>query len=321
MVLKKLVSEDDKETYVQDSLVFNNPKNIKPLVSELAWKILNTMKEEPLYPLQIAKKLEVHEQKVYYHINNLVKAGLIRVVKEQDIKGANAKFYSPVAFVFSVDLGFGKSIVQTSNVTNSKCLDFFKEYNKNGFFNGLIVVGSPEAHGPLQSWARDGHYSNFVSFFLGNFIKFSNEQFVDLDIKINAKEKFDENFILIGGPGVNVITFKFNKHLPVKFETEFVGEAPTASFGRGFVSTKTKKEYTNANIGVIQKIPNPFDKSKSIIVLAGITKRGTISAILALTRENSKVLKDYDKDKSFSRVVEGHDLSGDGVIDSIEVLE
>ena len=82
-----------------------------------------------------------------------------------------------------------------------------------------------------------------------------------------------------------------------------------------------KKIYTGATVGVIEKIENPFDKNKSIIVFAGVTKKGTLSAILALTRDSNKILKGFVQGKPFSRVVEGHDLSGDGVIDSFEVLE
>lgn len=320
MVERKLIIEEEGGKYLQSARVFDTPKKIKPLVSDLAWKILSTIKEEPLYPLQIAKKLEVHEQKVYYHINNLVKAGLIKIVKEEDIKGASAKFYSPISPVFAVDLGYGKSLIKEGDLVSGKVIDFFEEYNAE-YFNGVIVVGSPESHGPLQSWAKDGHYSNYVSFFLGNFIKFPDASFVDLDIHVNAKEKYDENFILIGGPGVNVITYKFNNYLPVKFDTKFAGEAPSASFGKGFVSSKTKKTYTNATVGVIEKIENPFDKNKSVIVLAGVTKKGTLSAIHALTKEPDKVLKGYVRGKPFSRVVEGLDLSGDGMIDSFEVLE
>ncbi|MBN1923407.1 MAG: helix-turn-helix domain-containing protein [Nanoarchaeota archaeon] len=320
MVFRRIILEEEDGAYLQEAEVFEKPSSIKPLVSELAWNILLSIKDEPLYPLQIAKKLNVHEQKVYYHINNLVKAGLVKVVKEEDIKGASAKFYSPVSPVFAVDLGFGKSPAKNNGVASSKTIDFFKEFNKDNF-NGYIIVGSPEAHGPLKTWANDGHYSNYLAFFLGNFIKFSHDSFIELDIDVKARNKFDDNFILIGGPGVNVITYEFNNYLPVKFDTQFIGEAPSANFGKGFISSKTKKVYTNPAIGVIEKIENPNDKNKTVILLAGVSKRGTLSALLALTREPDKILKDYTPGKPFARVVEGFDLSGDGKIDNFEVKE
>ncbi|PIU63405.1 hypothetical protein COS83_00585 [archaeon CG07_land_8_20_14_0_80_38_8] len=319
-MVRELITSDEEKEYAQKAKVFNTPERMKALVSPIAWKILELTSKEPMYPLQIAKKLNIHEQKIYYHINKLVKAELVKVVMEKEIKGANAKYYSPVSPVFAVALDYGKTILKNNKLMNSKIFDFFREFN-NDSFNGLIVVGSPEAHGPLQSWAKDGHYANIVSFFLGNFINFSNEHFIDLDVNVKAREKYNENFILIGGPGVNVVTYEFNNYLPVKFLADFAGEAPSATFGTGFKSSKTKKLYTNPNIGVIQKIENPHDKNKRVIVLAGITKKGTLTAIKALTSNNKDVLKDYKHGKNFSRVVEGQDLSGDGRIDSFEVLE
>ncbi len=44
----------------------------KSVSSELAQKILNLLAKEVMYPIDIAKTLKVHEQKVYYHIRNLV---------------------------------------------------------------------------------------------------------------------------------------------------------------------------------------------------------------------------------------------------------
>ena len=51
------------------------------LSSELAQKILNLLAKETMYPIDIAKALKMHEQKIYYHIRNLEKAGIIKIVK------------------------------------------------------------------------------------------------------------------------------------------------------------------------------------------------------------------------------------------------
>ncbi|VVB74756.1 Uncharacterised protein [Candidatus Tiddalikarchaeum anstoanum] len=321
MVLRRLLIESKDSVCIRDALIFDTPEKIKPLVSKLAWRILTALREKPLYPLQIAKKLEVHEQKVYYHINRLFRAGLVKIVKSEEIKGADAKFYAPSNPVFGVDLGYGEYVSKKNSVQiKPYVLDFFKEFNREEF-DGQIVVGSPEAHGPLNTWAKDGHYSNYISFFLGSFINFSNKDFITLDINVKSKEKFNENFILIGGPGVNVMTLEFNKYLPITFDTKFGGAAPSASFGKGFISKKTNKVYTDENVGVVEKIKNPLDTEKSIIVCAGITKRGTMSAIIALTRYYNEVLKNYKYGEDFGCVVKGSDINGDGVIDTIELLE
>ncbi|MDD4354079.1 MAG: helix-turn-helix domain-containing protein, partial [Candidatus Nanoarchaeia archaeon] len=293
--------------------LFNNNKNIMPLVSNIGWKILLFLDKEPSYSLKIAKSLGIHEQKVYYHINKLFKSGIITVVKEEKIKGANAKFYAPTASIYGLSLNLKE------NNSNSKILDFFNEFNSNGF-SGKIVVGSPEPHGLLKTWAKDSYYSAMLSFFLGNYITFNTPDAITLDTDVKLKSDYSaDNFIIIGGPGVNVITLEFNDHFPVKFQSDFVGEAPSANFGKGFRSKKTGKEYTSSTIGVIQKIKNPFNPKKSIIVFAGVGKLGTYSAIYSLITSSQEILNDYSKNSEFCRIVQGNDLNGDGKIDSFEV--
>src|SRR3989344_1338447 len=84
----------------QKNEVYSLPaKEIKPedagtVSSELAHKILNLLAKEPMYTIDIAKSLKVHEQKVYYHIRNLEKAGIIKIVKKETKHGATANFYA-----------------------------------------------------------------------------------------------------------------------------------------------------------------------------------------------------------------------------------
>ena len=81
------------------------PKEMKATTSALAWEILRLIAKKPSYPKELSRKLNTHEQKVYYHINNLRRAGLIKVVEERRIHGAVTKFYSlkqpAVALVFN----------------------------------------------------------------------------------------------------------------------------------------------------------------------------------------------------------------------------
>ena len=68
--------------------------SLKTLGSDLAQKILKSISDEAKYPADIAKELKVHEQKVYYHIRNLEKAGIIKVAKRETKQGATANFYT-----------------------------------------------------------------------------------------------------------------------------------------------------------------------------------------------------------------------------------
>ena len=88
----------------------------------------------------------------------------------------------------------------------------------------------------------------------------------------------------------------------------------------GLVSEKTKKVYTADNMGVIARIPNPRNRNRSVIVLAGNKAVGTKACVLALTNFGKKTLQNFG-DNNFAVVIQGFDLDGDGKVDSIEVLE
>jgi predicted ArsR family transcriptional regulator len=123
------------------------------ILGKLSWKILTMLSEEEMYPLEIARKLGIHEQLVYYYIRRMVKAGVITVEKEENKKGAIAKYYRAVAPAFGVEFANGYKTVQKLSLVGAseQIQNFFKEFlDENGMFEGKIVVGSPMAHGPSR---------------------------------------------------------------------------------------------------------------------------------------------------------------------------
>src|SRR3989338_3126156 len=71
---------------------------------ELRLRILELLAKKPMYPAELAKKLKLHEQKVYYHIKHLLSAGVINVVEKKEIRGTIAKRYSAPHLNFAVVL-------------------------------------------------------------------------------------------------------------------------------------------------------------------------------------------------------------------------
>ena len=61
--------------------------------------------------------------------------------------------------------------------------------------------------------------------------------------------------------------------------------------------------------------------SKRIVVLAGNKAVGTKACVLALTSFWKKTLQGYRDGETFTAVIQGFDLDGDGKVDSIEVME
>jgi hypothetical protein len=271
--------------------------------------------------LEIAKKLKIHEQKVYYHIRKLVKAGAIIVSREEEKKGAIAKYYKPVSQAFGIELSQTYRVMQMPSLlsVDEHIQQFFGEFIKeDDTFAGKIVVGSPTPHGPFKTSARDGHYASYLTFFLGQFVKMPEEFAIKLDVDVKAEKEEKNNLILVGGPGTNLLMQEVNEHLPIRFNMQ-----PSEQgflFG-GLFSQKTSRVYTADVTGLVAKIVNPWDKTKRIITLAGNKAVGTKACVLALTSFWKKTLKDYNGEEAFAKVIQGLDLDGDGKVDSIEVLE
>jgi len=318
---KLLLHEENRIQKVKEIAIIEDPQKLKMILNRLSWKILVMLSEKEMYPLEIARKLGVHEQKVYYHIRKLAKAGAITVVKEEEKKGAIAKYYKAVSSAFGIELPQEYKTIRKLPLIgiDEQIQNFFKEFiGKDGTFEGKIVVGSPTPHGPFKTSARDGHYAAYLTFFLGQFAKMPEEFAIKLDVDVKVEKEEKNNLILVGGPGTNLLTQELNEHLPIRFNTQ-----PSEQgflFG-GLVSRKTSNVYTVDAVGLIAKIVNPWDDTKRIIVLAGNKAVGTKACVLALTSFWKKTLKGYNVEDTFAKVIQGFDLDGDGKVDSIEVLE
>ena len=318
---KRLLEKHEEGYKVKKIEMIQNPKQLKMILGDLSWKILSTLSEKERYPLEIARKLGIHEQLVYYHIKKLVKAGAIIVKKEEKKRGGTAKYFKTVAPAFGIEFSQEYELIKTLSFSNMNLniQSFFKEFiNEKGVFNGKVVVGSPIPHGPFKTSARDGHYAAHLTFFLGQFMKMPDEFSIKLDVDVKAEKEEKNNLILVGGPGTNLLTQEVNKYVPIKFNMQSSRQG--FMFG-GLTSEKTSQNYTSDAIGLIAKIVNPWDENKRIIVLAGNKAVGTKSCVLALTKYHSKTLPNLKIVDTFAIVVQGFDLDGDGKVDSIDVKE
>jgi len=81
------------------------------------------------------------------------------------------------------------------------------------------------------------------------------------------------------------------------------------------------KKYIGENVGLITKLVNPYDKSKSIILLSGLHLSGTKASTIAISEFSERILKQYIPGKEYYCVFEGLDRDSDGEIDDVRVLE
>lgn len=288
-------------------------EHIKSISSPMSWKILQAITEKPMYPKEIAKKLRIHEQKVYYHVRNLAKAGIIRVSKQENMHGVIAKFYDIDQPAFAVALREMQEMQKLPSPQN----EFLHPHIKDGKLETLIVVGSLESHGPEKVKARDAPFAINLGLFLGSFLGYMPSLSVRIDTELQ-REEMKNNMIVVGGPAVNKIAGLINSKLPINFKTS----QKQGNFYSTIFSSLSKKTYDGEEIGLIVKAKNPFDESKSVMLLAGRRSQGTKAAIIALMKNFEEVCAgNRHNPKVFAKVVEGIDSDSDGVVDSVEIKE
>jgi hypothetical protein len=315
---RKLVSERDGKTSVKKIIVFRDVERVRVLSNPVAWRIMELLSKGPMYPAQISKKMDIHEQSAYYYIRKLISIGAVEEAGHSFVRGGTARLYKATSPSFGIEMDWGETVVPAGRGTQTPHVQarrFFEKYvGGDSAFNGLIVVGSPDPHGPYKSSARDGHYAVHLAFFLGHIIPAAPQDFVvKLDADAKAEKMLtDSNLISIGGPGTNIVTAEFNKYLPIRFDEK--------NFWSGLVEDKSGKRYGLDNHGLIAKIRNPYNPKASVTVVAGVRSAGTKSAVIALTNYSEQVLGRYHGEDDWALVVQGFDMNSDGKIDHVDVV-
>lgn len=271
-------------------------------------KIIDLLKNKNMYPIEISKALKLHEQNIYYYIKKLEKAKIIKINEQKKINGVIANLYALASDSFF----FKFNNFKESPKIIEKESHFLKPFIEEGLLNSLIIVGSPDPHGPQKARSKDGYFGMDLALFLGTFISHIPESKVKLDTEASEQDLKNNNLIIIGGYIVNKIASIINKKMPIRFDKK----------KKGIISSITGKVYFSDETGLINKIKSPFNREKSILLIAGNRNPGTKAAILAFIKD-FKTLKSGNKfnSKINSRVVEGIDLNSDGIIDNLEFLE
>lgn len=311
---KNLVYSLDENTFIKEISILQKPSEIRILSNPIAWKIVNLLAGRPMYPAQIAKELKIYEQSAYYYIRKLLTIRAISQVETSFVRGGTAKLYKTEFAAFGIEMNWGERKFETVNgKINRNVQTFFEDFIDDGLFNGTIVVGAPDPHGPYRSSARDGHYAAQLAFYFGSFCGLPQNFVVKLDVDAKSEKiSRTENIISIGGPGTNIITSEFNRYLPIRFDETNFWSGLIAPHGR---------THTLDNHGLIAKIRNPYSEKVNIVIIAGVRSAGTKSAIIALTNHGNEILKKFNQENNWALVVQGFDMDSDGKIDTIDIVD
>src|SRR5437870_13005833 len=91
VVRRWLVEETSQGASGREVELLDRPERVAPLSSPLAWRILQELAKTPDYPNALAGRLQVHEQKVYYHVRRLEAAGPPPVLRWAPKRRASAR--------------------------------------------------------------------------------------------------------------------------------------------------------------------------------------------------------------------------------------
>jgi len=285
-----MVSLSDKSGSMPARLL--SAEALRSLLEPTRWKILQLLAEEPCYASEAARRLELNEQLAHYHFNRLRGDGVIEVVRTEARRGAVTRFFGVKDKAFAVMLRDERS-------KGRGVPPLLRGFYPRGSFDGKIVVGSPDPHGPFQARARDGYYAADLALYLGSLGDTASPS-VRLDTEVRSEE-LRGNVVLVGGPIVNLVTARINDSLPLRIEP-----SPQSVF-----SEKSGKHY-HENAGMVYRAGNPWGDGE-LLVVAGRSIGGTKAAILAVVQKAALL--------TGANVVRGVDLDGDGVVDAAEIVE
>ncbi|MDG6916630.1 MAG: winged helix-turn-helix transcriptional regulator [Nitrososphaerota archaeon] len=294
-------------------LVSEKPDRFKPASGKVGQELLALLASRPMYPAEMARSLGAHHQTIYYHVARLERAGLVAPVRSEQIRGGQAKLYALASDGYAVEFQVkGEPLPTLRSSGRSAALGrFFGEFLRDGEFDGWIVVGSPLQHGSAGTQARDGHYAVQLGFALGQFVGLPERFPVKLDTDLKAEKLTASNLIVVGGPRNNVIAEALNPHLPFKFSQ--------GGFWSAIVDDAGNQHGSELDC-LVEKIQNPWDNSKTCVVIAGLTGGGTKAGIIGVCNQADTLLAKY-RSGPFAALLRGTDKDGDGKVDSVEVLK
>lgn len=293
-------------------LTTDQPDAFFPAAVGVGASIIRALGDGPDYPSRIARELKLYHQTVYYHVRKLEKAGLIKKVGRTLVRGGSADLYALAADGYAVEFDVaGELFDGFHSVSRSRPLaHFLQEYIPRGEFDGWIVVGSPEPHGPNRTQGRDAHYAVQLGFALGQFVKLPSRFPVKLDVDLKNEKLEKSNLLIIGGPRTNLVASELNASLPIRFSEDNFWGSIVDTGGRRWVS-----EWE----GLVVKVRNPWNRNKACVLAAGLSGAATKAAIIGMTNFADQLFETYI-DGDFALVLRGTDMDGDGKVDGVEVL-
>ena len=287
--------------------VLSGLSEVKAIANDVRFKILEALSQGPMYASELARRLKVSEQLICYHISKLKAYGLVKEEGTVKVRGALAIRYALPSDGFVVMFRSKEGRYAKRGMAVAPLLDrVFEEGGKV-----LMVLSSPEPHGPFRSRGRDHYLAARLAYAAGVAYGARADFNVVLDTDVRG-EFGSANVIVFGGPAVNMVTASINEKLPIRFDVRR---------DNLIVSGLSGRVYHDDGCGVVELVSNPFGEGR-LLLLAGRHLAGTKAALLSLFKKPVEISRpNIYKRSVVAHVVEGVDEDGDGEVDDVVILE
>ncbi len=118
-----------------ESYEIENIEQLRAIADMLRVRIIDLLLKQPMTVTQIGDELGEAPAKIHYHVRELEKAGLVRLVETREKGGILEKYYQPIAREFSVEKSLlsappGEALGITSNLLNQIKDGFQRAFRK-----------------------------------------------------------------------------------------------------------------------------------------------------------------------------------------------
>src|ERR1700683_1252654 len=205
---EKVLFDPKSPSHAKLVLSSDDPSSFFPAGTGVGARILGFLAKGPSYPSLVARELGVYHQTIYYHMRKLERAGLVKKEGTKMVRGGSADMYSLASDGYAVEFDVrGARFNGLAPAARSRGLGrFLREFVSEGVFDGWVVVGSPEPHGPNKTQGRDGHYAIQLGFALGHFVELPKSFPVKLDVDLKNERQEKANLLIVGGPRTNIVS-------------------------------------------------------------------------------------------------------------------
>ncbi len=136
---------------MQEEYEIKTLEQLRAIADMLRLRIVDLLRDQPMTVTQLGERLGIAPAKVHYHVRELEKVGLLRLVETREKGGILEKYYQPVARSFEV----AKELLQTSpgDEVVQTTMGWFQQF-QSGFLRSI------------QEYARSKMEPFMLSFFL-----------------------------------------------------------------------------------------------------------------------------------------------------------